>query len=130
MLRRRTEVNAELHRLKAERIERSLARCGDDDWEMKIEAAMLAGTHWVNFVLHSSSITAPDEDVVHNSMLTVNMLRKYSLAQPEMMEALTAIEDLRPCFVRGDVPGGPQAATQAQALLQRIRLAVHRAVRQ
>ena len=50
-------MNAEHHRQQAERIERSLAMLGRDDWEMKIEAAMLAGTHWANYALHRRGVT-------------------------------------------------------------------------
>ncbi|MFM0658389.1 hypothetical protein [Paraburkholderia sediminicola] len=120
-------MKAEQHRAKAERIERSLAKFTDDDVEMKIEAAMLAATHWVNFALHMRSITVVAEDVVHNSMLTVSMLRKYSLAEPELMETLTAIEDLRPCFVRGDVSGEFEAAARALTWLRSIGVLARRA---
>ncbi|MDS0858227.1 hypothetical protein NUV25_10950 [Burkholderia pseudomultivorans] len=108
------------HRHKAESIERSLVRLGDDDWEMKIEAAMLAGTHWANYALHRRGVTQDSEDIVHNSMLVVNMLRKYSLAEGELLSALTEIEELRPLYVRGDVPGGPCASARALALLESI----------
>jgi hypothetical protein len=42
-------MKTENHRAKAENIETSLRFLGEDDWEMKIEAAMLAGTHWANY---------------------------------------------------------------------------------
>ena len=48
------------HRAKAERIERSLAKCGPTDYEMKIEAAMLAGTHWLNLALHRMGVSGPE----------------------------------------------------------------------
>ena len=69
-------MKAEYHRLKAERIERSLAVLTDDDWEMKLEAAMLAGTHWANYTLHRRGVSADNEDIVHTSMCVVNVLRK------------------------------------------------------
>lgn len=113
-------MKAEDHRRKAESIEKSLRRLGDDDWEMKIEAAMLAGTHWANYALHRRGVTPDSEDIVHNSMLVVNMLRKYSLAEGELLSALTDIEELRPCYVRGDVPGGSRVAARALELLHSI----------
>ncbi len=109
------------HRQRAERIERSIAKCGDTDHEMKIEGAMLAGTHWVNFILHRLGVTKAGDDMLHSYMLTVNELRKYSVADPETMQAIAEIEDIRPAHVRGNVPGGPAAAAQALALLAKIR---------
>lgn len=109
------------HRQRAERVERSLAKCGPHDHEMKIEAAMLAGTHWVNFVLHRMGVTKAEQDVMHTYMLTVNELRKYSVADVWLMLAMDEIENLRPAHVRGNVPGGAAAADRALELLGKIR---------
>ncbi|MFM9981568.1 MAG: hypothetical protein ACKVP9_11700 [Burkholderiales bacterium] len=114
------------HRQRAERIERSIAKCGDADHEMKIEGAMLAGTHWVNFILHRMGVTKGDLDVMHSYMLTVNELRKYSVADAEMMAAIAEIEDIRPAHVRGNVPGGPAAAKRALELLATLRAKAHK----
>lgn len=114
-------MNAEQHRLKAERIERSLGALGPADWEMKIEAAMLAGTHWANFALHRRGVTSDGEDIVHTTLLVVAMLRKYSIVEGELLRALAEIEELRPLYVRGDVPGGDQAAERALQWLHGIR---------
>jgi hypothetical protein len=113
-------MKTENHRLKAENIEKSLTLLGEDDWEIKIEAAMLAGTHWANYALHRGGVTSDSEDIVHNSMLVVSMLRKYSLVEGELLGALTEIEELRPLYVRGDVPDGSRAAARALELLQAI----------
>ena len=113
-------MRAERHRFLAERIERAVVHCGDRDWEMKIEAAMLAGTHWANYALHNHGVSPEDEDIVHTSMLVVNTLRKYSIVEPDLLRALGDIEELRPLFVRGDVDGGADAAQRALALLSEI----------
>jgi hypothetical protein len=113
-------MKTENHQLKAESIETSLSFLGEDDWEMKIEAAMLAGTHWANYALHRSGVTSDSEDIIHNSMLAVSMLRKYSLAEGELLDALTEIEELRPLYVRGDLPDGSRAAARALELLRLI----------
>jgi len=110
-------MSPEQHRHKAERIGRSLSKLTDADWEIRIEAAMLAGTHWVNFVLHRTGISAASEDMVHASMSLVSMLRKYKLAEPELIAQLEEIEELRPLFVRGDMPGGLLASRRALELL-------------
>ncbi|GAB2483330.1 hypothetical protein GCM10027082_37700 [Comamonas humi] len=108
------------HRHRAERIERSLAHLTDADWEIRIEAAMLAGTHWVNYALHQRGVSMAQEDMVHASMCLVSVLRKYRLAEPLLIEQLEEIEELRPLYVRGDLDGGPQAARRALALLDAI----------
>ena len=113
-------MKAELHRQKAERIERSLAACTPSDWEIQIEAAMLAGTHWANYALHRRGVTIDGEDIVHTTMTIVAYLRKYQLAEGQLLGALTEIEELRPLYVRGDVPGGPEAGARALALLKAI----------
>jgi hypothetical protein len=111
----------EEHRAKAERIERSLAKCGASDFEMKIEGAMLAGTHWLNVALHQMGVTEPEADVFHTYLLTVNEYRRLSVADQALIKALSEIEDMRPAFVRGNFPGGPHAAQRALELLTLIR---------
>lgn len=113
-------MNPQNHRNKAERIERSLAKLTDSDWEIRIEAAMLAGTHWVNFILHETGVSEVSEDMVHASMTMVSVLRKYKLAEPELIAELEEIEELRPLFVRGDMDGGTKAADRAIELLRSI----------
>ena len=114
-------MNVEGHRAAAQRIERSLAKCAPDDYEMRIEAAMLAGTHWVNAALHSARVTASANDVMHTYLLTINEYRKYCVADASLMNALSEIEDLRAPFVRGDREGGQAAAELALALLALLR---------
>jgi hypothetical protein len=109
------------HQAKAEQIERTLAKCGPADYEMAIEGAMLAGTHWLNCLLHRAGVTPPPIDVLHTYMLTVNDLRKYRVAAAQAVDALTEIEDIRPGFVRGNLPGGTAAAERALGLLGVLR---------
>ncbi len=54
-------------------------------------------------------------------MLTVNEFRKYSAADEELVRALSEIEDIRPPFVRGNRPGGMEAAERALSLLTLLR---------
>jgi hypothetical protein len=114
-------MKAETHRQKAERIEHSLTVCTPSDWEIQIEAAMLAGTHWANYALHRRGVTVDGEDIVHTTMTILAYLRKYQLAEEEILGALAEIEELRPLYVRGDVPGGTEAGARALALLSIIR---------
>ena len=113
-------MTPEFHRHKAERIEHSLRRCGRADWEIRIEAAMLAGTHWANYALHRRGASAESEDMVHTTMTMVAYLRKYQIAEPGIVQWLSEIEDLRPLYVRGDAAGGAEAGERALELLREI----------
>jgi hypothetical protein len=117
-------MDIDKHVLAAQRIERSLQKCGPSDYEMKIEAAMLAGTHWLNAALHRSGVTRPESDVFHTYLLTINEFRRLCVANETMVRALGQIEDLRPAFVRGNWAGGESAAQQALELLSVIRTSV------
>ena len=114
-------MKPEEHRALAQRIERSTQKCGPLDYETKIEAAMLAGTHWLNAALHRIGATAAGADVFHSYLLTINEYRRLCVADGELVAALAEIEDIRPPFVRGNWPGGEAAAERALALLACIR---------
>jgi hypothetical protein len=105
----------------AQRIERSLAKCGPADHEMKIEGAMLAGTHWLNAAMHRMGVTGAETDVFHTYLLTINEFRRLQVADEALVAALAEIEDLRAPFVRGNRAGGESAAELALALLALIR---------
>jgi len=109
------------HDTYAERIERSLAKLGADDHELLIEGAMLAAAHRLNAHLHRLGMTAEEQDLMHTYLLTINEYRRLSVADGESMKALADIEDLRPAFVRGDHPGGAEAAQQALQRLASLR---------
>jgi hypothetical protein len=110
------------HDLYAARIERSMGKLGaDDDHELLIEGSMLAAAHRLNAHLHRLGLCGADDDIVHTYLLTINEYRRLGVADGESMAALAAIEDLRPAFVRGDPPGGADAAQRATQLLATIR---------
>ncbi len=109
------------HCEKAMRIEHSLAKCAPDDAEIRIEAAMLAASHWLNAALHKLGANKNEQDVMHTYMLTVNEFRRLSVVNAGIMTMMAEIEDLRPLHVRGDVGGGRDAADHACALLLRVR---------
>jgi hypothetical protein len=113
-------MNIEQHLIMARRIERSLEKCSPSDHEMRIEGAMLAGTHWLNAILHQAGATAPGADVMHTYLLTVNEFRRLCIADGASVRALAEIEDLRPPFVRGNWPGGEQAGERALVLLAQV----------
>jgi len=114
-------MEAAKHRESAERIGRTMAKLGAADYEMVIEGAMLAATHWINYALHTARVTPGKEDVQHTYFLTGNQWRRYGIAVEDMLKALDEIENIRPMYVRGDVPGGDVAAARARALLDQVR---------
>ena len=108
------------HWEKADRIMRSLGKLGPADFEMIIEAAMLAGTHLLNAILHHEAITGPEADVLHAEYMTVALRTRTRLSLPGLVEALDDIENLRPFFVRGNIANGEAAAQRALQCLERL----------
>ncbi len=120
-------MTPEQHRSKAERITRAMEKLHTADYEMLIEAAMLAGTHWFNLALHRFGLTRPEDDVMHAEYLTGAARLKLFLVAPGVAEALDEIEHSRPHFVRGDVPGGEAAAIRCLEQLRRLHAAAEEA---
>jgi hypothetical protein len=114
-------VTLDLHRAKAERITRSLAKCSPSDYEAVIEGVMLAGTHWFNLGLHAFGLIPPERDVMHAEFLTGAERLKIGLVAPRLVEALEEVEASRALFVRGNAAGGEAAARRALELLAGIR---------
>ena len=115
-------MKAESHRAKAERLERSLAKCRPGDYEMIIDGAMLAVTHWINLAFHTVALTDDDSDVVHAYFETAFDRQHFGLvAGAEFLDGLEEIETLRPLYARGNVAGGEAAGRRALDILQSIR---------
>ncbi|HZR01753.1 MAG TPA: hypothetical protein VFA81_01110 [Burkholderiales bacterium] len=116
-------MTPELHRTKAERISRSLAKCTAADYEAVIEGVMLAGSHWLNYAAHIHELRPPEQDIMHAEFLTKVERLKLSLVMMDTIEALEEIEASRALYVRGSAPGGEQMGARALELLERIRSA-------
>lgn len=116
-------MTPDIHRLKAERIERSMAKLDPrDDHEAIIDGCMVAAGHWINYTLHTLGITAPDHDVVHAYFVTLFERQYWAIAAgPELVDSLEEIETLRPQHVRGDAPGGARAARLCLKAVERLR---------
>jgi hypothetical protein len=106
---------------KAERLEKSLARLLSTDFEMRIDGAMLAATHYTNAALHTLGLTPAEKDIIHTEFLRVIDYRRFVVAAPVLAHTLEDLEALRPPFVRGDEPGGPAAGHRAIDLLKIVR---------
>src|SRR5277367_1374136 len=98
------------HQARAERITRSLRKCHVADYEIVIEGAMLASTHWFNLGLHRLGWSAPTHDVVHAEFIAKGERLKLSLLVPDLLAARDTIEAARALFVRGSAPSGEDAA--------------------
>lgn len=116
-------MRPESHIEKAERIERSLQHCSALDYEMRIEGAMLAATHYANLALHRLGITPETWDVVHSDFLSIMDHVRFRLLEGELVTALEEIELLRPPWVRGDALDGEAAGERAAQLLDVVRRA-------
>ena len=115
-------MKAERHRAKAERLEASLAKCAPGDYEMIIDGAMLAATHWINHAFHVLELTDDESDVVHAYFETAFDRQHFGLvAGAEFLDGLDEIETLRPLHARGNVKGGEAAGRRALEVLQGIR---------
>jgi hypothetical protein len=110
-------MNEQLHRDKAENIDRSLRSLDVDHFEAVIEGTMLAGTHWFNILLHRAGLAAETSDAMHAEFLSVGARRKVAVLLPTALAALDEIEALRTTHVRGDMADGPGAARRALACL-------------
>jgi hypothetical protein len=115
-------MKIELHQIKANAVERSvLAHCPVADYETVIEGAMLAGTHWLNVLLHRTGIRPPERDAIHAEFLSAGERRLVSVMVPGALQALDAIENFRTLYVRGDMPNGEEAARSSLQKLSHLR---------
>ena len=111
------------HQAKAASIEHSLERCSTADYETVIEGTMLAGTHWLNLLLHRKGLSTEGRDAMHAEFLSLGERRRLAVVLPDALRALDEIERLRTLHVRGDMPDGEHAAVTALACLARLRQA-------
>jgi len=99
-------MKIEEHVDKCMRIERSATKFNQDaDYEMFVEACMLAGTHLLNAALHGIGITPDGSDLLHSDKPNLDVAVPTEIA--EMMRKLKQIEDLRSGYLRGKASWQP-----------------------
>lgn len=108
------------HVRKAQRISSSLEKCDVDDYEARIEGAMLAATHWFNAALHAKGIRPAQQDVMHGTKLSVEEHKRCETLLGPLVEALEVIEELRSPYVRGAQKNGVGAGELAMEKLRFI----------
>jgi hypothetical protein len=111
-------MTPEQHAAKAKRIIAAMSKLTASDYEMVIEAAMLAGSQWFNAALHRLGLTAFHDDVMHAEYLSTAMRVKVSLMAPGLVEELEQIEQCRARYVRGNAERGEVVA---KACVERLR---------
>jgi hypothetical protein len=96
------------HLTKARRIEETMMRKldRDVDYEIYVEACMLAGTHLLNALLHHHSVTAVGADLLHSDKPPLN--RPVPPELRPFFDAMKFIEDLRPGYLRGTNTWNPE----------------------
>jgi hypothetical protein len=100
-------MKPEDHAYRISRIERTLLSKLDPhaDYELYVEACMLAGTHALNFVLHRLELTAETWDLAHSDTPAHDIRMPAELAL--LVAGLKSIEDLRASSLRGKSPWNP-----------------------
>jgi hypothetical protein len=113
------------HVNKSKQIERSAGKfTRDADYEMFVEACMLAGTHLLNAVLHRRGITLDDNDLLHSDKPPLGTAVSAEIA--EMMRKLKEIEDLRSGYLRGRAPWQPTHGDLCARNMESLRVSADR----
>ena len=100
------------HMTKAKRIEQTmLGKLDPDaDYEIYVEACMLAGTHLLNAVLHQYAVTDDRSDLLHSDKPALKAPVPFELRP--LFDAMKFIEDLRPGYLRGTNAWNPEHGRQ------------------
>lgn len=114
------------HMKKAHRIEDTMLRKldRDADYEIYVEACMLAGTHLLNAVLHHGAITDEKSDLLHSDKPALKNPVRSEL-QP-LFDAMKFIEDLRPGYLRGTAAWNPEHGKQCAQRYEEVKRFAHK----
>lgn len=109
------------HIEKARRIDATMAGKlnRDQDYELVLEGYMLAGTHWLNAILHKYGVTAEGCDLLHSNKPVLEIPIPEPLRP--LFEAMRYIEDLRPGYLRGLKPWSVQDGRKCADSYQRVK---------
>lgn len=98
----------------------------DRDYEIFVEACMLAGTHLLNATLHKLSITKEGSDLLHSDKPKLDAPNRAEL-EP-VFAAMKFIEDLRPDYLRGTKPWSVEDGKQCVECFQRVKTFAEKAL--
>lgn len=116
------------HVTKARRIEATVTGKLDPDkhYELCIEAYMLAGTHFLNAVLHKGSVTREDFDLSHTDRPVLQVPIDESLRP--LFASLKQIEDLRAGYLRGTDPWKPEDGRRCRESYEEVKRLAEKAL--
>jgi hypothetical protein len=117
------------HMKKAQRIEDTMLRKlnRDEDYEIYVEACMLAGTHLLNAVLHQYAITDEKSDLLHSDKPALKDPVRAELRP--LFDAMKFIEDLRPGYLRGTTVWNPEHGKQCVQRYEEVKRFADRVLR-
>ena len=117
------------HVTKARRIEATMTGRlhRDQDYELYLEGYMLAGTHWLNVILHKLAVTREQADLVHSDKPRLETPVEARLRP--LFEAMKYIEDLRPGYLRGTRPWSVEDGRQCEQCYQQVKRYAEEALR-
>lgn len=117
------------HVIKAQRIESTMISKldPDADYEVYVEACMLAGTHLLNAVLHRYSITDESSDLLHSDKPALSVSVPPDLKP--LFAAMRFIEDLRPGYLRGTTVWDPAHGRQCRDCYNEVKTFAQQALR-
>lgn len=118
------------HVTKAQRIEDTMLRKLDPeaDYEIYVEACMLAGTHLLNAVLHRYAVTDERSDLLHSDKPALNAPVRPELRP--LFDAMKFIEDLRPGYLRGTNAWNPDHGRQCAERFNQVKRFAQQALQQ
>ena len=118
------------HVTKARRIEGTMTRKvdRDSDYEIFVEACMLAGTHWLNALLHKLSVTKEAADLLHSDKPQLQVPVRADLRP--VFAAMKLIEDLRPDYLRGTKRWSVDDGRRCMESYQRVKAFAEKVIAQ
>lgn len=117
------------HVTKAKRIEDTMIRKldPDADYEIYVEACMLAGTHLLNAVLHKYAVTDDGSDLLHSDKPALGAPAQSELRP--LFDAMKFIEDLRPGYLRGTTAWDQDHGRQCAERFNQVKRFAQQALR-
>ena len=99
----------------------------DEDYEIYIEAYMLAGTHLLNALLHKYALTDAKSDLLHSDKPALNKPVETELRA--LFDAMKFIEDLRPGYLRGTTVWNREHGKQCAQRYNQVKQFAQQALR-
>lgn len=99
----------------------------DRDYEIYVEACMLAGTHLLNAVLHKYSVINEASDLLHSDKPALD--KPVGMELRPLFDAMKFIEDLRPGYLRGTNVWNPDHGIECARRFNEVKQFAEQALR-